>query len=154
MKRNTSIQLKALFLLLVFALNTAVGFACAGGMDMGFNTTHHGEAEITEIHVHANGQKHEHHNKSGSNHHEENKPEKKEKGGCCSDGVQKFQNLDKNLNQNANTVINAPSFVVIVSTFFGMEVHNLSKTYPIKYKVRLFYPPPENIRIAIRSFQI
>lgn len=154
MKRNTTIQIKALFLLLVFALNTAVGFACAVGMDMDFNIAHHADEESTKIHVHANGQKHEHQNKSGSHHHEENKTEKKEKGGCCSDGVQKFQNLDKSLNQNAKIAIDVSSFAVIISTFFGMDFYNLSKAYPSKYKARLFYPPPEDIRIAIRSFQI
>jgi len=154
MKRKITIQLKALFLLLVFAFNTAVGFACAIGLDIGFNTAHHHDEEATEIHVHANGEKHEHHSKSGSHHHEENKSEKKEKDGCCNDEVQKFQSLDKNLNQNAKFAIDLPSFVAIISTFHGIDIYNLSKAFPPKYKARLYYPPPDDIRIAIQRFQI
>jgi hypothetical protein len=154
MKRKITIQLKALFLLLVFAFNTAVGFACAIGLDMGFNTAHHHDEETTEIHVHANAEKHEHHSKSGSHHHEENTSEKKEKGGCCNDEVQKFQSLDKNLNQNAKFAIDVPLVVVLISTFPKIDIYNLSKAFPPKYKARLYYPPPEDIRIAIQRFQI
>ena len=60
MKRNRSIQLKAAFLLLVFGLNTVVGFACSLGLDMGFNIPHHKEeASASPIHIHKAG-KHEH----------------------------------------------------------------------------------------------
>ena len=154
MKRNISIQLKAAFLLIVFGLNTMVGFACAMGVDMGFNATHHHDDEATEIHEHADGVKHDHHKQAAKHEHEENKPEKKEKKGCCNDDVQKFQSLDKALNQNVKTVIDVPVFTAIISAFLGIDVYNLSKTYPPKYRVRFFYPPPPDIRIAIQSFQI
>lgn len=39
MKRTRTIQIKAVFLLVVFALNTMVGFACAVGME--FISHHH-----------------------------------------------------------------------------------------------------------------
>ena len=78
MKRNISIQLKAALLLVVFGLNTLVGFACAIGIDMRFNTTHHHNEEATEVHVHGNGEKHEHDKKSANHHHEE----ENEKSGC------------------------------------------------------------------------
>ena len=154
MKRNISIQLKAVFLLIVFGLNMMVGFACAIGVDLGFNATHHHDEEAIDIHEHADGVKHDHQDSSAKHEHDENKPEKKEKKGCCNDDVQKFQSLDKGLNQNAKTFIDAPVFVAIVSTFLGMDVYNLSRTYPQKYKARFFYPPPHDIRIAIQSFQI
>lgn len=155
MKRKITIQLKALLLLLVFAFNTAVGFACAIGLDMGFNTAHHHDEVTTEIHVHTNGEKHEHHKKSGGHqHHEGNTSEKKEKGGCCNDEIQKFQSLDKNLNQNAKFAIDVPMIVSTNSAFTASNIYNLSKAFPPKYKARLYYPPPEDIRIAIQRFQI
>ncbi|MFX5709932.1 hypothetical protein ABTE34_20810, partial [Acinetobacter baumannii] len=44
-----------------FATNTAVGFACAIGVDMGFNSPHHNETkEPAEVHVHDDGKKHVH----------------------------------------------------------------------------------------------
>ena len=64
MKRNISIQLKAAFLLLVFAFNTVVGFACAVGINMGFNAPHHHDEEeaieTTVHHHHAGGKAHQH----------------------------------------------------------------------------------------------
>ena len=45
--------------MLVFSLNTVIGFACAVGINMGFNTTHHHEEEATEavVHIHKDGKK-------------------------------------------------------------------------------------------------
>lgn len=60
MKKSKSIQLKAAFLLTVFALNTVVGFACSLGVDMGFNSGHHEEKPTKAVHVHADGKKHIH----------------------------------------------------------------------------------------------
>lgn len=154
MKRNISIRLKAVLLLLVFSLNTIIGFACAVGMDMGFNTTHHHDEEVIEIHEHADGIKHNHQQQAEKHQHNENKSEKKEKGGCCNDDVQKFQSLDKALTQNAKTAIDVPVFAALISTFLGIDIFNIAKAYPPKYKARYFYPPPPDIRIAIQSFQI
>ena len=82
MKKNSSIQFKAAFLFLVFSMNMVVGFACAIGVDMGFNTTHHHDTEAVKVHTHANGKKHEHHNKTDQ-HHQQKKNTEKE--GCCND---------------------------------------------------------------------
>jgi hypothetical protein len=64
MKNIIYIQVKEAFLLFVFDLNTAVGFSCAIGMDMGFNAAHQKAGEASSIHVHADGRKHTHHSKS------------------------------------------------------------------------------------------
>jgi len=154
MGKTINIQLKAAFLLIVFVLNTMIGFACAMGVDMGFNTTHHHTSEATEIHEHTDGVKHEHHKQAGRHKHEVKKTEKEEKKDCCTDDVQKQQSLDKAVNQNAKTVIDVPVFTAIISIFLGIEVYDLSKIYPPKHRVCFFYPPPPDIRIAIQSFQI
>ena len=132
MKRNRSIQLKAAFLLIVFALNTLIGFSCAVGIDMGFSNKHHHEAEAT---------KHHHHSKEDS-----------EKGGCCSDKVIRFQNLDKDLNQN--TGFSIPVFAVTLSTFFSVDIFKQVQVSNQKHIVQFFHPPPPDIRILIQSFQI
>lgn len=174
MTRNLSIKVKALFLLIVFASNTAVGFACALGMDMGFNTPHDSEiAEAVEVHVHADGKKHVHEKEAsetnthvhedGTKHQHETPPVKtipsddsksftKSPGGCCKDEVQEFQNLDKNVTVNAG--INVPVFVAILSIFLGIDLPEGIKDFPPKYKARLYYPPPPDIRIAMQRFQI
>ena len=153
MNRNISIQLIAAFLLLVFVLNTAVGFACVIGVDMGFNTSHHHDEEA-EMHVQADGKEHDHLNQSAKHEHEENKSQNKEKRGCCNDEVQKLQSLDKAINQNEKPIFNAPIVTGIISAFLGTDILNLSKVYHAKYKSRYFHPPPPDIRIAIQSFQI
>ncbi len=49
MKRNISIKLKAAFLIIVFGMNTVIGFVCAMGVNMGYNVHHH-ESEEMEHH--------------------------------------------------------------------------------------------------------
>lgn len=174
MNRNLSIKLKALFLLVVFATNTAVGFACAIGVDMGFNSLHHSETAVpAEVHVHDDGKKHVHEKEpsevtthvqaDGINHQHDSEPAKqipvdginsltKNDGGCCTNEVQEFQNLDKNV--SVNTSINVPVFVAILSTYFDTDFSTTLKDFPVNYKARFFYPPPPDIRIAIQRFQI
>jgi len=164
MNRNISIQLKALFLLIVFASNTVVGFACSVGADMGFNTTRHHDDDRKLVslhvhadgkkHVHADGKKHDHPTQSAKHQHEEKKTEEKQKDGCCNDDVQKLQRLDKALSQNAKITMDAPVFIAIMRMYAGMDILGLSMAYPLKFKDRFFYPPPSDIRIAIQRFQI
>ena len=147
MKKSISIQLKAALLLILFSTNTVMGFACAVGIDMGFNTTnHHDDDEATEItvHQHAAGKRHLHHQHS---------KEDSEKGGC-NDSVIKFQSLDKSLNQNGNVAINVPVFVALLSSYFGIENFKQTQAFNQKYIFDFFHPPPPDIRILIQSFQI
>ncbi|MBC7511420.1 MAG: hypothetical protein H7320_22130 [Ferruginibacter sp.] len=178
MKKKLSIQIKAAFMLIVFSLNTVVGFACAIGIDMGFNASHH-HHEANEAHSHADIKGPNHHDEFGKGHDEEaeeihshedgtnivhhdeaiknidNYQESfSEKEGCCNDEVQKFQNLDKDINQSAKIAINAPAIVAIISVFFITDKCSLLNEVPAKYKDRFFYPPPPDIRILIQSFQI
>ena len=174
MTPNLSIKLKALFLLIVFAANTAVGVACAFSMDMVFNTSHHNKTkEIAGVHNDDDGKKpvHEkelsaittHAHQDGSNHQHNNEPAKqvpadgsnllsKDNGGCCTDEVQAFQNLDKNV--TVNTGINIPVFVAILGDYFDIDFSTAVKDFSVNYKARFFYPPPPDIRIAIQRFQI
>ncbi len=177
LKRNLSIQLKAFFLLFVFATNTVVGFTCGLGVDMGFNAPHYNKSEeIAKVHTHDNGEKHIHEKKpstvkahahtNGSNHSHKSvseppkqhskdggsNPLTKEDGGCCANEVQKFQQIDKNI--TVNTGINLPVFVAILHTYLAIDFSIALKEFPTKYKIRLYYPPPPNLRIAMQRFQI
>lgn len=152
MKRNNSIRIKAAFLLFVFALNTAVGFACAVGVDMGFNSHHHSE-EATEVtvHTHADGTKHNHHNKT-THHHNENK--KDENGGCCNDSVVKISQADKSVPQSS-AIFNPLFFTAFVAVYYDLDILYPSQvTTSVKHFVRSYHPPISDIRIAIQSFQI
>lgn len=157
MNQNISIQLKAAFLIIVFSLNTIIGFACAIGIDMGFNTTHHHEEEAAEVtmHVHADGKKHEHHNKTEKHHENEINHDKanNDKDNCCHDKVIKITQLDKSVPQFLSAV-NHVLFATFVSSFINIDPFFTSQSRSIKYFVRNYHPPIPDIRIAIRSFQI
>jgi uncharacterized protein YqkB len=148
MKKSISIQLKAALLLIVFSMNTVIGLACAMGVDMGFNTNHHhGEEEATEISVYQHADvkmlQHDHSPKEDS-----------EKGGCCNDGVMKFQSLDKNVVQNGNVAVNIPVFVAMLNSFFSSDNLKQAQVFNKKYTFDFFHPPSPDIRILIQSFQI
>jgi hypothetical protein len=146
MKRKKSIQFKAAFLLTVFSLNTIIGFACAVGIDMGFNAHHHEESAIESSDIH------HHHEHDGVN--VESHQAKNGKDNCCNDEVMKFQKVDKALSSSIN-VVNPVFFTSYFATFYNIGI--LSFTNQIsdtKYLVRNHHPPIPDIRIAIRSFQI
>ena len=156
MNQNISIQIKAAFLIIVFSLNTMVGFACAIGIDMGFNKTHH-EEETTEavVHIHKDGKKHVHHNEAGK-HHDETSNHHKAKDGkdnCCNDKVIKITQLDKFIPQSLSA-INPVFFTTFISSFYNIDPLFTSQSVSIKYFVRSHHPPIPDIRIAIQSFQI
>jgi hypothetical protein len=155
MSTNISIQIKAAFLLVVFALNTVVGFACAIGVDMGFNTTHHPkEIETTKVHVHADGKKHEHHNKGANHHQHDHNKNDKEKDGCCNDAVIQFSQTDKSLPHPAS-IINPVFFTSFITSFYIPAIfYSTQDKASIKYFVLGHHPPIPNIRIAIQRFQI
>jgi hypothetical protein len=151
MKRNISIQLKAAILLVVFGTNTLVGFACAIGVDMGFNSTHHDE-EAIEVHVHIDGKKHQHHNETGKHHHDEKETSKKDD--CCNDKVVKILQTDKAIPQ-LSKLLSPTFFTAFVAVFYNINISYPSQVSSAnKYYVRGHHPPIPDIRIAIQSFQI
>ena len=156
MNQNISIQLKAIFLIIVFSLNTVIGFACAVGIDMGFNTTHHHEEEATEaiVHIHKDGKKHVHHNEAAKHHNEENnQKEKSGKDDCCNDKVIKITQIDKSFPQSLSA-INPVFFTTFIVSFYNIDLLFTSQNVSIKYFVRSHHPPIPDIRVAIQSFQI
>ncbi len=147
------IQLKAIFLLAIFGLNTVVGFACAGGMDMGFNTHHHQHEDAIEVvHVHADGTKY--HHASGHPHAAHKHQHEDGKDDCCNDKVLKISQAEKAIPQAAQLL--SPVFF----TAFVVAYFNINVAYPAqvsissKYLVLGHHPPIPDIRIAIQSFQI
>lgn len=154
MSETFSIKVKAAFLLTVFALNTVVGFACAIGVDMGFNSHHHrddDEATKVSVHVHADGKKHEHHE---ANKHHYNEKNNSKKDDCCNDKVTKFEQLDKSIPYSLN-IVHPIFFTSFLSAFYNVDfLHRSDIIIDNKYFVRSYHPPIPDIRIAIQSFQI
>lgn len=160
MNKNISIQAKAAFLIIVFSLNTIIGFACAIGIDMGFNATHHHEEEGIQapLHIHADGKKHIHENGSAKHHDEAGgHPYKSKEGkdGCCNDKVIQFARLEKSIPPSLRPTINFVLFGSFIPAFYSTDVLFTSRQFRnIKYFVRGHHPPIPDIRIAIQSFRI
>jgi hypothetical protein len=164
MKKNISIQFKAALLLAVFGLNTVVGFACAIGIDMGFNSKHHHDEESTEavVHIHADGKKHIHqekkntHEHSKPHHHYQDKNDNKsneEKDNCCNDQVLKFEQTEKSVPHSLN-IIHPLFLIAFFDVFYNVTLPYFDIVKDIKQFVRNYHPPIADIRIAIQSFQI
>jgi hypothetical protein len=160
MKLKISKQFKAALLIVIFSMNTVIGFACSVGIDMVFNSSHHQDEEATEtmIHVHSDGKKHVHHEEAknhdekDTDHHEKSKSSK---DNCCNEKVIKFNEIDKSASQTLAASITPLFFVVFIASFNNNDISYTSYiNTSIKYFVRSYHPPISDIRIAIRSFQI
>lgn len=143
----------------VFFLNTAVGFACAMGVDMGFNTKHHSEkSNASAIHVHADGKKHVHKKPSGHTHGSKSHSHEKanSKDNCCKDKVVKLEQADKSRPASVIGVIVPVSTSVLPVSFYHFDIseYRSDREKDIKQFVRSYHPPIPDIRIAIQSFQI
>ena len=155
MKKIKSIQLKAAFLMIVFALNTVVGFGCAIGMDMGFNSNHH-QKEVTDIPIrlHADGKRH---HSEVKNHHEasDNDLNKttNEENNCCHDKVTKIAQQDKAIAPSIS-LVSPVFFTALISSFYNANLLSNGVDSHIKYFLRSHRPTIPDIRIAIQSFQI
>ena len=157
MKTIKSIQIKAAFLMIVFSLNTIIGFACAVGIDMSFNSPHHHDEDATDaiVHTHKDGKKHihqeepKHHEEAENDHHK-----KDSKDDCCNDKVLKISQSDKAVPQ-AVKLSNPVFFIAFVSIYSDINISYQSKgNISTKYFVRGHHSPIPDIRLAIRSFQI
>lgn len=135
MKRTLSIQLKALLLLIVFGLNTVVGFACSMGMEIGFKKTH------------------QHEEMSAAHHHDENNDTHKH--GCCNDAVTKFLQIDKSVPQSLTAAVSPIFFTAFTASFYTIAIAADFKVIPANtYALQRYHPPGAEIRINIQSFQI
>ena len=151
MKPNRAIQLKAIFLLVVFSLNTIVGFACAVGLNMGFNKKHHHHETVSLSTV-------SHHHEKGTAHHHIHEKLIKSKttkdDDCCTDKATQLSGSDKLLAQTINSGIETP--VALIPLYFLYSTNFSSFTQDTKkiQVVRPYILNSRGIRVSIQSFQI
>lgn len=173
MKRNQSIQYKAVFLLIVFSLSTLVSFACAAGLNMGYNEDHHKIQDISSVPHHSaitdNHSKNAHHkservNAEGSSIHKKNKGHHVSKSvdtkestpdDCCRDEAAKFEKNDKLSPQTFNYNLQALSFALAIKPYSHLDSITAILHAPnSRYFIRNHHPPIADKRIAIQSFLI
>ena len=146
-------SIKALFLLVVFSLNTIAGFACSIGIDLGYNRHHHHQD-------HPHTHKSAHHHDEAQEHHSDNAKlsatlqSVNSTEDCCATVVTKFIQLDKTL-AGQQGVLSVP---FIILDFFGPSVPAIPPSVAVSNffsLVRRSCPLYDtDIRIAIQSFQI
>lgn len=131
-------MLKAAFLIIVFFLNTVVGFACVLGADLGFNRIQHAENVP------------HHHEKTGAHHHNAG-----QKHDCCKDEVTKLTTADKET-RSAPSFSFQHSVLAILPTpiYIQDSLSSIAVNIPNTYFARHNRPPIPDVRIAIQSFQI
>ena len=138
---------KAIFLLVVFLLNTAVGFGCA---------LHMSHSEDHE--AHHDGHKHHEH---GSHHSaiKPNLPANKvsivdKDAPCCQGAVNNFISIAKQLPQTVKADFAYPVADLVTSHCFSFKalISNASKQRIVVNQRQR--PPTSDIRIYIQSFQI
>ena len=157
MNIKASIKLKAAVLCIVFASNTILGFACAVGVDMALikRIVHHVgimEAPESSLGVHDVGKKHHHKD-------EKKAPGKddccnKEKDDCCNKKVVLFEHLDKTITQPATATFAVPFVELPPFLSLNTRIYSATSITVLNHIIRNLHPPPEDIRVSIRSFQI
>lgn len=154
MTNSISIKLKAAFLLIIFGLNMVVGFACAVGIDMGYNS---GRIKAEALKTDANASHSKHTDEKGQKHH--TKKNKKDdccdkEDNCCKNKVVKITRTDKTVPPSTQ-LLNPVFFTEFVSAYFDHNIVHFPQIFTSnRYFVRGHHPPISDIRIAIRSFQI
>ncbi|WP_342331621.1 hypothetical protein [Pedobacter sp. FW305-3-2-15-E-R2A2] len=151
MNRNSGISRKAVFLLIVFLLNTVVGFACCVGLGMGAVKAHHHEVKESKAAHHHHQGEDDHHAVKGDHDHSS----KKTTEDCCTDQVQKIEKTDKLSPPVLEFSTYQPFYTLIYPNYVLLEA-SVSSLYTLrpKYFVRDDHPPIPDIRIALQSFQI
>ena len=147
MQSNITIRIKALFLLVVFSMNTMLGFACSIGVDLGYNTNHH-KQETSSLNSGAD------HDCGGMEDEAADNTSPVNTHDCCKDGVLKFNLSDKS--PSSTIKIDAPGH-----TAFSVAASYLLQSLAIEdvllnhYYVRSDHPPiSKDIRISTHSFRI
>ena len=160
MKEQRKNITRALFLLLVFSLNTIVGFACSIGIDMGYNSSHHqqGPSHSSEkSHSHKSGHKHSHEASNKKDHQHKHAGEEGDTPyDCCANDVTRFIQLDKAIVKN-NLNLQAPIFCVAFTSSFiqpSLNEPTLANSQRSQFVRRSCSIYDTDIRIAIQSFQI
>ena len=143
MKTYSSIKLKSALLVIVFFLNTIIGFACSIGLDTVFKEgVFQTGSNLIALDLHTS--------EEVSDHHDEESEDP-----CCKDEVEKFEKIDKLAPQSSDSGLSP----IISSTFLSEYYHHSTLFTTIllpinRYQLLKHHPPIPDIRIARQSFQI
>lgn len=138
------------FLLLVFSLNTVLGFACGAGWNLGYNAAHHQQGKIAKPH---SGTMHAEHHHAET--YDQPMPDSTQDEDCCTQNVLKISLTDKFVPKFVDRVnpVYFFSFALPYRVIFPHAWMYLSGN-SFSYLIPGHHPPITDIRIAIQRFQI
>ncbi len=132
-------------------MNIIIGFACAMGVNMGYNAHHHESEEMEQQNaVHSVSI---HHGETSilGHHHSTNESSKDD---CCSHGV-KDLTLGSKTVPNKISIVQPEFFIAFVGAYINAGIFSYANTVTNPHSfARSYHPPIPDIRIAIQSFQI
>ena len=138
-------------------MSTMVSFACAMGVEMGYNENHHEEVAIKSSSTHQHDDSHEHSENVKHQHSESNDTpfEKKADDDCCKKEAKKFGQFDKIVSK-VSVDINYPVFFdSFIQSFYSFDIQKFTKlTYVKSNLYRSHHPPIPDKLIAFQSFLI
>jgi ABC-type nickel/cobalt efflux system permease component RcnA len=143
---------KAIFLLVIFLLNTVVGFGCALGMEENHNDENHSHAKAA-VHEHKD---HQHNHAKSHEHQIASMPglDFSKEDPCCKKVVNELTIQSKLMPETAKVLVVLP--VVWLTNYAYTLLFPVSSIEPDQsgYLDHRYRPPNEDIRISIQSFQI
>ena len=153
MKSKITIRIKAIFLLVVFSLNSIKGFACSIGLNLGYNQHHHAEKPAPARAI-AASENPDHCGSVENDDATDDASSPASQRDCCKDEVHQFALLDKSVSPSIK--IDAPTELASdVAAIYFLSVWNSQHVATIHYYVQSDHPPiSRDIRIAMQSFQI
>lgn len=124
-------------------MNIVTGFACAIGIDMGYNHSHHHDVNEDDEMCHS-------HSKQVKGHH----TEKSSPDDCCKDSVTKISLSAKELPAKISTNY-LPYFVLVLPLYGSYILPSINYPYVSqKFFVQGHHPPIAKIILATQSFLI
>ena len=137
-------------------MSTLVSFACAIGVEMGYNEKHHQEKAVKALsHHHDNS--HEHSDNKAHKHSKtvDTPSEKKVADDCCKKEAKKFGQFDKIVSKVATDNNQQILLVAFIQTFYSFDLLKSNDLVSVKRNLyRGHHPPIPDRRIAIQSFLI
>lgn len=132
-------------------MNTVIGFACAMGVNMGYNVHHHESEEMEQQDaMHSASMHHGEASKPG-HHHPANESSKDD---CCSHSVKDLTLLNKTV-PNKISIVQPVFSIAFVAAYINADIFSYTNAVTNLHSfARSYHPPIPDIRIAIQSFQI
>jgi len=143
---------KAIFLLVIFLLNTVVGFACALGTEEIHDNDNHSHTKAA-VHEHKD---HQHNHAKGHEHQMTSTPglDPLKEDPCCKKVVNELTIQSKLIPETAKVLVNLPVIWLANYPYTLLVPTSSIERGQSGYIDHRYRPPNEDIRISIQSFQI